>query len=154
MDAGMFTWLETLSPWWWVALGVALGALEMVVFSFTLIWPGIAAIVMAILAWIAPGITGEIQVAIFAILSIVLMFVGRSLVKKFGDGEPLTNLNNRSAQIIGRQAKVVGFDLGAGHVEIDGLRWVANWPEGQSAEVGQVVKIIAADGMSVQVENL
>ena len=154
MDAGMFTWLETLSPWWWVALGVGLGALEMVVFSFTLIWPGIAAIFMALLVWIVPGISGEVQVAIFAILSIVLMFAGRSLVKKFGDGQPKTNLNNRTEQMIGRQAKVVGYDLGEGHVEIDGLRWVAKWPDGQSAEIGQVVKIVAAEGMSVQVENI
>ena len=154
MDAGMFTWLETLSPWWWVALGVGLAALEMVVFSFTLIWPGIAAIFMALIVWIAPGISGELQVAIFAVLSIALMFTGRSLVRKFGDGQPKTNLNNRSAQMVGRQAKVVGYDLGEGHVEIDGLRWVAKWPDGQTAEIGQVVKIIAAEGMSVQVENL
>ena len=154
MDAGMFTWLETLSPWWWVALGVGLAALEMVVFSFTLIWPGIAAIFMALIVWIAPGISGELQVAIFAVLSIALMFTGRSLVRKFGDGQPKTNLNNRSAQMVGRQAKVVGYDLGEGHVEIDGLRWVAKWPDGQSAEIGQVVKVIAAEGMSVQVENL
>lgn len=154
MDAGLFTWIETLSPWWWIALGVGLGALEMVVFSFVLIWPGMAAIIMAVILWIAPTIQGELQVAIYAVLSITLMFVGRGYLKRFGDGAPETDLNNRTQQMIGKKAKVVDFDLGGGHIEVNGLRWTAEWPEGESAEVGQVVRIIAADGMSVQVENI
>ena len=154
MEAGLFTWIETLSPWWWIALGVGLSALEMVIASFVLIWPGIAAIAMAIILWIAPGIQGELQVALYAALTIASMFAGRKYLRKFGDGAPGTNLNNRSEQMVGHKAKVVDFDLGEGHVELNGLRWAAEWPEGQSAEVGQVVKIIAAEGMSVQVENI
>lgn len=154
MDVGLFTWLETLSPWWWVTLGVGLSALEMVVFSFALIWPGIAAIIMAVILWIVPGMQGELQVALYAVLSITLMFLGRGFLKRFGDGGPETNLNSRSEQMVGHKAKVVDFDLGVGHIELNGLRWAAEWPEGQSAEAGQVVKIIAADGMSVQVENI
>ena len=154
MDAGLFSWLETLSPWWWIALGVGLGALEMVISSFVLIWPGMAAIIMAIILWIAPDMQGELQIALYAVLSIGLMFVGRGYLKKFGDGEPETTLNARTEQIVGKNAKVVDFELGDGHTELNGLRLAAEWPEGQSAEVGQVVKIIAADGMSVQVENI
>ena len=154
MDAGLFAWIEMLSPWWWVALGVGLGALEMVVVSFVLIWPGMAAIVMAVILWIAPPMQGELQVAIYAGLSIGLMFIGRGYLKRFGDGEPETNLNSRTKQLIGKKAKVVDFDLGVGHIELNGLRWDAEWPEGESAEVGQVVNIIAANGMSVQVENI
>ncbi len=154
MEAGLFSLIETLSPWWWIALGVGLGALEMVIASFVLIWPGIAAIVMAIILWIAPGMQGELQVALYAVLSIGSMFAGRGYLRKFGDGEPETNLNSRSEQMVGHKAKVVDFDLGEGHIELNGLRWAAKWPTGESAEVGQVVKIIAAEGMSVQVENI
>lgn len=154
MDAGLFIWIETLSPWWWVALGIGLGALEMVIASFVLIWPAMAAILMAIILWVAPELRGELQVTLFAILSIALMVSGRGYLRKFGDGEPETNLNNRTEQMIGKQATVVDFALGSGHIELNGLRWNAEWADGQSAEVGQVVKIIAADGMSVQVENI
>lgn len=154
MDTGLFVWLETLSPWWWVALGVGLGALEMVIFSFVLIWPGMAAILMAIILWIAPGIQGELQVALYAVLSIALMFAGRSYVKRFGNGQPKTNLNSRTEQMVGKQAKVVEFELGEGQIELNGLRWAATWPAGESAAVGQIVKITAASGMSVQVENI
>jgi len=154
MEPGLFSWIEMLSPWWWVALGVGLGAIEMLLASFVLIWPGIAAILMAIILWIAPNMQGELQITLYAVLSIIAMFVGRSYLRKFGDGEPETNLNSRTAQMVGHNAKVVDFTLGTGHIELNGLRWAANWPEDQSAEVGQIVKIIAADGMSVQVENI
>ena len=154
MEAGLFSWIETLSPWWWIALGVVLGALEMVIASFVLIWPGIAAILMAIILWIAPGMQGELQIALFAVLAIGSMFAGRGYIRKFGDGEPKTNLNSRTEQLVGNNAKVVDFDLGEGHVELKGLRWAAKWPDGQNAETGQMVKIIAAEGMSVQVENI
>lgn len=154
MDTGLFVWLEALSPWWWVALGVGLGALEMVIVSFVLIWPGIAAILMALILWIWPGMQGELQVTLYAVLSIVIMFGGRSYIKRFGDGEPETTLNSRTQQLVGKHAKVVDFELGAGHIELNGLRWAATWPEGATADVGQIVEIKAANGMSVQVENI
>ena len=154
MEAGLFSWIETLSPWWWIALGIGLGALEMMIASSVLIWPGIAAIVMGIILWIAPGMHGALQIALYAALSIGTLLAGRGYIRKFGDGEPNTTLNNRTEQMVGHNAKVVDFNLGEGHIELNGLRWTAKWPEGQSAEVGQVVKIIAADGMSLQVENI
>ncbi len=154
MEAGLFSWIETLSPWWWIALGIGLGALEMMIASSVLIWPGIAAIVMGIILWIAPGMQGALQIALYAALSIGTLLAGRGYIRKFGDGEPNTTLNNRTEQMVGHNAKVVDFNLGEGHIELNGLRWTAKWPEGQSAEVGQVVKIIAADGMSLQVENI
>lgn len=150
----MFEWLEILSPWWWVAFGVGLGAVEMATMSFFLIWPAIAAIIMAVILWIAPGMQGEAHIAIYAVLAVVLTFAGRSYLRKFGDGAPETSLNDRSAQMVGRQAKVTQFELGEGQVELDGLNWSANWPKGQTAEAGQVVKIISADGMSLNVENI
>lgn len=152
MEFGLFTWLESISPLWWVALGFGLAAAEMLVFSFYLMWPALAALVMALILWIAPGMSGALQVTIFAVLSIVLVFVGRRMFQP--NALPETTLNQRSQQIIGNHAKVMSFDLGEGRVEIAGLTWPATWPEGASAEVGQMVTITAADGMSVKVENI
>ncbi len=148
----LFTFLEGISPWWWVSFGLLLMALEMVVVSFFLIWPGLAAIIMAVLLWIIPTMPGPIQVSAFAILAIAITFVGRRFFQP--SEEPETSLNQRTKQIIGKKARVTDFDLGEGHVEIEGLRWAATWPEGQSAKPGDVVKILAAEGMSVEVENL
>ncbi len=148
----LFSFLEGLSPWWWVSFGILLAAIEMLVFSFFLIWPGLAALIMAVILWIVPGMSGEIQVAIFAILSIALTFAGRRIFQR--NDEPETSLNQRTRQVVGRQARVVDFELGEGHVEIDSLRWTATWPDGQTATAGDVVKILAADGMTLSVENI
>lgn len=148
----LFSFLEGLSPWWWVSFGIALMALEMVVFSFFLIWPGLAALIMAALLSVSPGIQGEIQVALFAILSVGLTFGGRFLFQK--NDEPETSLNQRTKQIIGHKARVTDFELGEGHVEINGLRWTAIWPEGQTGKPGDMVKIVSSEGMTVAVANL
>lgn len=152
METETFAFIEGMSPWWWVAFGVLLAALEMLVFSFFLMWPAIAAIIMAFVNWIIPGLQWEVQVSIFAITSIVLTFVGRKFFQK--SEEPETGLNQRSKQIVGKKAKVLDFNQGNGHVEIKGIRWAANWPEGQISAEGEMVKITAAHGMSVDVTVL
>jgi len=148
--------LDGMSPWWWVIVGFALGSLEMATVSFFLIWPGLAALVMAGLMVLAPNMTGALQIAIFAILSIILTFVGRYLLHKYGDGAAATdqNINNRAAQLIGQTAKVLEFNGGQGVVEINGIRWRAEWAETQKSTPGQSVRVTRADAMLLYVENI
>ena len=85
MEFGLLDFLDGISPWWWITLGVVLIGLEMTTMSFFLIWPGIAAVVIAILLWIAPGMSGEAQVALFAVLSVAFTWVGRTIiVRRYG----------------------------------------------------------------------
>lgn len=148
--------LDGMSPWWWVIVGFALGSLEMATMSFFLIWPGIAALVMAGLMILAPNMTGALQIAIFAILSIILTFAGRYLLHKYGDGAEATDqtINNRAAQLVGQIAKVLEFTGGQGVVEINGIRWRAEWAEKQKSTLGQSVRVTRADAMLLYVENL
>jgi len=149
-----FVFLDGISPWWWVAFGVGLGALEMATMSFFLIWPAIAAVLGAVLLWLLPGLSGELQIVIFAVLSVVLTFAGRSLIHKYGDGgEQNHSLNSRSALMVGRQAEVINFTGPEGNVTIDGIRWHAVWPKGQSAAAGSMVEIARADGMTLFVKE-
>ena len=147
----IFSFLEGMSPWWWVSFGIGLLAIEMLVMSFFLIWPGLAALAMAGILYLNPAMQGEIQVSLFAIISILLTFAGRYFFQRH---EPETSLNQRTKQIIGMKARVTDFELGTGHVEINGLRWVAKWPEGQTAKPGDIVTITAAEGMTVEVSNI
>ncbi len=151
MDASFFGWVEQITPLWWVAIAFGLAALEMLVFSFFLMWPALAALVMALTVWVSPNMSGELQIIEFAIMSIIFTFLGRRLFQRYD--EPETNINDRSKQLIGKRAKVVLFELGEGRVELNGLRWPATWPDEQSAEPGDTVVITNADGMSVEVEN-
>jgi hypothetical protein len=150
---GLFDFLQGVSPWWWVTAGVVLIGFEMATMSFFLIWPGLAALVIAILLWIAPDVAAEAQVALYAALAIAFTWVGRTIIKR--TGQPQSDkpaLNRRSNQLVGRRATTVtAFRSGEGLVEIDGVRWKAK-TDAQTVEEGVDVKIIGADGMTLQVE--
>lgn len=147
--------LEGLSPWWWVAAAFALGALEMLTGTAVLIWVALATLVMAVLNALVPTLSGELQIALFATLSIAITFAGRWGMQRFGDGgETHATLNQRSNHLIGRTAKVLDFDAGSnsGAVEIEGMRWRASWAAGQTSAMGETVRVRSADGMNLTVE--
>jgi len=149
----IFQFLDGISPWWWVAFGVILGAVEMAAMSFFLIWPAIAAVLIGVMLAFTPAIAGEVQIAIFAVLAVAMTFAGRSLLHRFGDqGGPSDNLNSRATLMVGRHAEVQSFTGPEGAVTIDGIRWHAVWPAGGKAKPGATVKIVRADGMTLFVE--
>ncbi|MDR6267250.1 NfeD family protein [Roseobacter sp. N2S] len=147
--------LVGLSPWWWVAAAFVIGALEMLTGTAVLIWIALAALVMAVLHALVPNMSGEMQLTLFAVLSVGLTFAGRWTVQRFGDGAKAHDtLNQRSNHLIGRTAKVLDFDApsASGAVEIEGMRWRAKWPAGAATKLGDTVRIRSADGMTLNVE--
>lgn len=146
--------LVGISPWWWVAFALALGAIEMATMSFFLIWPALAALVLGGLVAISPSMSGNIQIVVFAALGIVFTFTGRYFMSRYGDGaEPAPTLNQRGNHFVGRAGRVLEFSSGQGVIEVEGMQWRANWPDGQTAEVGAKVRIVKADGMTLHVES-
>jgi membrane protein implicated in regulation of membrane protease activity len=58
-----------VKSWIWIAAGIAITALELVVPSFTIIWFGLAAIVVGILSFILGTELLAVQLALWAVLS-------------------------------------------------------------------------------------
>lgn len=146
--------LMDISPWWWVALALALGALEMATFSFFLIWPALAALIVAAFLAASPSLSPEFQLSAFAIASIALTFIGRQLFHHYGDGggEEDALLNKRGARFIGRSGIVSEFSNGQGYVEIEGMRWRAIWAEDAHSKKGDEVRVTQANGLVLNVE--
>ena len=146
--------LTGISPWWWVIIAFAFGSIEMATMTFFLIWPGLAALCMAGILALAPNMSGTMQITLFATLSIILTFAGRFLLNKYGDGgeEGDKTLNNRAAQLVGPSAKVLEFERGFGVVEINGMRWRAEWPADQVSALGESVRITRAEPLLLYVE--
>ncbi len=144
-----FEWVATASPWLWLALGILLVAVEILAPSFVVIWPGLAAMGMALLTWLSPGLSGPALVAIFAGLSIALLFAGRALMARVEQDEPQTVLNARGKSTIGRKAKVLSVSGPQGKVEIDGVQWPITW-EDITPEEGQWVLITEATGVNLR----
>ncbi len=149
----VFEWVSSLSPWWWVAFGVGLGAVEMATMSFFLIGPAVAAIVMALIVAFGVPMSGGVLVSLWSVLSIALTLLGRSYLLRFGDGGGTgsSKLNNRSSRLVGRRAKVLEWSENEGAVEVDGMRWRAKSQIGSAYNEGAPVEIVDADGMTLTV---
>jgi inner membrane protein len=145
-------WFTNLAPhWMWLTLGAALGAAEVLVPGFFLIWLAVAAIITGLLAAVLPiGIFG--QVMIFAILAVASVYAGRRwfAANPIVSSDP--NLNNRGARMIGEIVTVVeAITNGHGRVKVGDSVWNAR---GSDVPVGANVRVTGADGSTLLVEAL
>ncbi len=145
----LFSSLDGASPWWWIALAIALGAVEMLTFTYFLIWIALAALAVG-LAMIAIPLGGQEQVIAFALLSILFTIAGRYLVKRMRQTPSDTpGLNRRSEQLIGRKGKAYSdFENDEGLVVIDDVRWRARLAIG-AIKKGESLVVIDAEGMQL-----
>ncbi len=64
-----------IQPWYWLVFGMILIVFELAVPSFTIIWFGCGAVVVAGLAWCIPGLSVSLQIFFWAIASILFTAV-------------------------------------------------------------------------------
>jgi membrane protein implicated in regulation of membrane protease activity len=140
-----------VSPWWWVALAILLGAIEMLTPTTVLVWSALAAVVTAAVLWLVPlGLAA--QVALFAVASIVFTLAGRALFQRSRSQDDGSTLNRRADQVLGREAVVVAFDHGDGQVTVDGVPWPARLEAGSTVpQSGDRVLVTGAEGIVVRV---
>lgn len=147
--------LQGISPWWWVAFAIALGALEMLTVTTYLIWPAFAAFLTALFMWLIPGLSGGGQITLFSLWTIAFLVVGRTMVQRSeARGDGAGKLNRRGEQLVGREAVVESFDFHEGRVIIDGVPWPARLEGSNTPEIGERVRVIAADGIVVWVKRI
>jgi hypothetical protein len=153
MNIDLFAFLDGASPWWWIALALGLGAIEMLSFTYFMLWLALAAFTVGICLAIFPSMLGISQVLTFALLAIVYTAVGWVYVRRRIGGDDHPALNRRSNAMVGRQAVVTeAFTAGVGWVEVDGVRWRARLADGaQPPEPGATMSIAAADGMTLTI---
>lgn len=140
------------AAWLWVGAGVALAALEMVVPSFLLLWPGAAALAVGLVLFVWPGLGVAGQAILFAVLAVGFTLAGRAWVIS-GARPPRAHpgLNQRGRRMVGHRGRARGaFVGGRGSVEIDGELWQARsrgvvLPDG-------AVEVVGADGAELVVE--
>ena len=72
----MTEFFNSLQPWhFYFAIGVLLIGLEMLTFTFDLLWLGLAAFAGAFAAWLAPEITW-LPMLVSALVAVVLSVLG------------------------------------------------------------------------------
>ena len=143
--------LNGLGPQHWAVLGLILLIAEMVSGTTYLLWPAVAAFATALVSWLAP--TGWIaEVAIFAVLVVVLTYFGHPMVKRFRNEGAAHGLNERSQTLLGKRGVVQNFANGVGVVKVQDTVWRAVSDE--ALEAGQAVEIASVDGPTLKVKRV
>jgi inner membrane protein len=142
--------LANAGPWFWWAAAGALLILELALPGVFFIWLGLAAVVTgAVHAAFAPG--WNIELTLFAILSVVFLFAGRQFLasrKALQSDKP--NLNRRTHGYIGQIATLESaIENGKGKVRIDDTLWEAM---GADLPKGARVKVTGVEGLRLKVE--
>jgi inner membrane protein len=145
-------WIATLEThWFWLTLGLVLGAAEIVAPGFFLMWLGMAAFVTGIIAWALP-ISMPAEVIIFAALAIATVYGARRWIVQnpITSSDPL--LNDRGGRMVGEVVTVIeAIAEGQGRVKVGDSVWSAKGPE---TPVGSKVRITGAQGSVLTVEGV
>ncbi|HYD28303.1 NfeD family protein [Brevundimonas sp.] len=143
--------LHAAQPYWvWLALGVILLAVEAAFSTEWLLWPAVAAGVVAVVTALGLplGLVGE--VLLFAVLTVAATLLSRKLIQRVNPSE-VPDINARDARLIGQRAQVVqAFVNGRGRVFVSGAEWVAEI-EGDAPLAGESVIVEGMDGPRLKV---
>ena len=144
-----------LGPWSWWIVGFILLVAELVAPGVFLIWIGLAALVIGVLSllfWDAAFWAWQLQLVLFAALSIAFALLGR---KYFGRNRETSDepfLNQREASLVGRTATLQEPVVeGRGRIRLDDTWWSVN---GEDMPAGTRVRIAAARGRTLTIEPL
>ena len=67
----MIEMIASQAVWFWLCFGGILLILEMLGTGGYLLWSGVAALIVALLTWIIPGLSPEWQGIIFAVMTVI-----------------------------------------------------------------------------------
>ncbi|MBL8549195.1 MAG: NfeD family protein [Hyphomonadaceae bacterium] len=145
--------VNTLEPWHWAAVGLALLVGEISTGTTFLLWPAVAAGVTALVAW-RFDVGGGAQVGLFAALTLALTAIGARYVRGrwLAPATANVHLNERAAQLQGaRGAATVAFVNGMGRVRLGDTEWRAESADAIGA--GESVEVVSADGPTLVVKK-
>ncbi len=136
----------------WVIISIVCLILELMAGDLFIICFSVGALVAAIFS--AIGFNGYVQMAVFALFTLVSLFWLRPLAKRYLHKGEDTRISNADA-LLGRQGRVVepikagGF----GRVQIDGDIWKAKTLGGKDIPVDTVVTVVDRESTIITVET-
>ena len=120
----MSGFVENVEFWhWWIAAALLL-VLEIFAPGAIFLWLGISAVVVGFLLWGIPSMSWEIQIVIFAILSVVNVLAWRMYLRKNPIKTDQPVLNRRGHQYVGRVFTLTEPIVnGVGKIKVDDTTW-------------------------------
>ena len=134
----------------WGVAALLLFAAEALAPGAFMLWLGFAAAIVFLGVLLVPGTTLLMQAVAFVVLSVISIQVYRTWFRGRGRASDQPLLNRRVAQLVGRVVPLErGIVNGRGRVQIADALWDVVGPE---LPAGAPVRIVGADGMTLQVE--
>jgi membrane protein implicated in regulation of membrane protease activity len=144
-------WLAQAEYWHWWVLGVVLLILEVFSPGAFFLWLGLAAGVVGAVLLLLPDLDWQLQLLLFAVLSVVSIVAGRSWLRRHPIETDLPTLNRRGEQYVGRvftlEQPVVN---GTGKIRVDDTTWKIR---GDDREAGSRVRVTGVDGTVLLVDS-
>ncbi len=141
-----------ISIYWLIAFVVFVG-IEAATMALTTIWFAGGAFVAFLLS--LSGVSVEVQLAAFLIVSFLLLFLTRPFASKFIN---TNTVKTNSEGLVGREARVtarISNELGEGAAIVDGQEWTARTKEeGEVIDEGVMVRICDIQGVKLIVTAL
>ena len=150
----MIEWPESISYWHWLAFGVLVMLVEVLVPGVIFLWLGIAAVLTGLALAAIPSMSWEMQAILFAVLSVLAIFLGRRFVSARQAPTDHPTLNQRGRNLVGSQYTLEAASSGGrGRVRIgDGMWRFTVRPQGKDLAAGTRVTVVDVDGTTLIVE--
>lgn len=145
----LLSFVMALGAWRWFVLGLVLLGLELIAPGTLLLWLGIAALAVGLIAFVAdPG--WQVELVAFAALGLAAAvgwwFFGRP---DNGAASDRPMLNRRAERHVGKSFTLDGAIVnGDGRLRIDDTTWRVSGPD---LPAGAKVKVVAAEGITLVV---
>lgn len=151
MDA-IVGFLDGLTVWHWVGLGIVLMTIEVAVGTFDLLWVSVGAFLTALFALIVPLPAGgwQGQMVFFGVVALAFVISGRTLFKGLRTRTTThPHLNDRLASMVGQRGEAAtNFDQSQGKVKVGDTVWLARQSDNTVIVEGdQIVITGAEDGL-------
>lgn len=142
-------------PLWaiWLILCGTFLLIEIFNISFLLIWPGIGSFFAFIASVLGAPI--EIQIAVFAISTTIMIIFMKPLTKKLFKNKDNTKMNNDA--MIGKKGvviKEINSTEDVGQVKVAGELWSAITLNDEKIKINEIVEVTKVDGVKLVVTKI
>lgn len=142
------SWLDRLDhlAWWAIAGLILIG--ELVTGTTFLLWPATAAFVIGIVALPTFGVPWLVQLALFAVLTLILLFVGDRYVRPRLKAGAASGLNARGDRMVGQRVTVAAdFQSGRGRLAFGDTEWAGEMEDASDPGEGEVLVVVEVRGV-------
>ena len=137
--------------WVWIAVGLALAVLEILVPGVYLIWLAVAALVTGGLSFLF-DFGWPLEIISFVSIALITVYSARRYLsyQPIVSSDPL--LNQKGGRMVGETALVVQpIESGSGRIKVGDSEWIARGPD---TPAGERVRISGNDGAILLVEPI